>query len=138
MNIGRHGSVRLFTTTLRGELGSDTEVEISAARGETGDIGVLLRNVSRRLATHSEGDLLRSALGPVSEQIGKTPLRKLVKNTVAIVEQHYVKEALQIANGNRTATAELLGLSRQSLYAKLDRYGLDDKGSDAEESSSED
>jgi transcriptional regulator PpsR len=138
MNIGRHGSVRLFTTTLRGELGSDSEVEISAARGDHGDIGVLLRNVARRLPMHNEGDLLRSALGPVSEQIGKTPLRKLVKNTVAIVEQHYVKEALQLANGNRTATAELLGLSRQSLYAKLDRYGLDDKGSDAEERTPED
>ncbi|TIH78720.1 transcriptional regulator PpsR, partial [Klebsiella pneumoniae] len=48
-------------------------------------------------------------------------------------EQHYVKQALEIAGGNRTATAELLGLSRQSLYAKLNRYGLDDKEPDAEE-----
>jgi transcriptional regulator with PAS, ATPase and Fis domain len=64
---------------------------------------------------------------------GKSSLRKLVKNTVGIVEQHYVKEALELAGGNRTATAELLGLSRQSLYAKLNRYGLDDKGSDTEE-----
>ena len=60
-------------------------------------------------------------------------LRNLVKNTVSIVEQHYVKQALELAGGNRTATAELLGLSRQSLYAKLNRYGLEDKGSDAEE-----
>lgn len=51
-----------------------------------------------------------------------------MKNAVSIVEQHYVKEALLRSKGNRTATAELLGLSRQSLYAKLNCYGFDDKG----------
>jgi transcriptional regulator PpsR len=137
-NLDRYGTVRMFTTTIRGELGTDTDIEISAAGIATDDgkqIGVLLRNVSRRLPANGEGDMLRAALGSVSEQIGKSPLRKLVKNTVSIVEQHYVKEALALAKGNRTATAELLGLSRQSLYAKLDRYGLDDKGSGAEETS---
>lgn len=135
-NIQRHKTVRLFTTTIRGELGTDTEIEISAGNSEGSEqnhIGVLLRNVARRLPAKSEGDLLRTALGSISEQIGKSSLRKLVKNTVSIVEQHYVKEALELAGGNRTATAELLGLSRQSLYAKLNRYGFDDKGSGAEE-----
>jgi transcriptional regulator PpsR len=135
-NVERHGTVRMFTTTIRGELGTDTEIEISAAGHENGDgrqVGVLLRNVSRRLPVNGEGDMLRTALGSISEQIGKSSLRKLVKNTVSIVEQHYVKEALALAKGNRTATAELLGLSRQSLYAKLGRYGLDDKGPGIEE-----
>jgi len=135
-NIQRHKTVRLFTTSIRGELGTDTEVEISAGTGEGSEanhVGVLLRNVSRRLPSHGEGDLLRTALGSMSEQIGKSSLRKLVKNTVSIVEQHYVKQALELAGGNRTATAELLGLSRQSLYAKLNLYGLEDKGPDTEE-----
>ena len=44
-----------------------------------------------------------------------------------------MKQALELAGGNRTATAELLGLSRQSLYAKLNLYGLEDKGPDSEE-----
>jgi transcriptional regulator PpsR len=135
-NIERHGTVRLFTTTVRGELGTDTEIEISAAQNDNEErkhIGVLLRNVARRLPVHGEGDLLRTALGSASEQIGKSSLRKLVKNAVSIVEQHYVKQALELAKGNRTATAELLGLSRQSLYAKLNLYGLDDKGPDSEE-----
>ena len=134
-NIQRHRTVRLFTTSIRGELGTETEVEISAGTGEDepGQIGVLLRNVARRLPSGSESDFLRTALGPMNEQIGKSSLRQLVKNTVGIVEQHYVKQALELAGGNRTATAELLGLSRQSLYAKLNRYGLDDKGPDVEE-----
>ena len=83
------------------------------------------------------GFLLREALGPISRQLGRSSLRKLVKNAVSIVEQHYVKEALEISKGNRTATAELLGLSRQSLYAKLNRYGLDDKGSTPEDTQDE-
>ncbi len=134
-NIQRHRTVRLFTTTIRGELGTETEVEISAGVGESAQdrIGVLVRNVARRLPSGGESDLLRQALGSMSEQIGKSSLRKLVKNTVSIVEQHYVKQALDLAGGNRTATAELLGLSRQSLYAKLNLYGLEDKGSDTEE-----
>jgi transcriptional regulator PpsR len=144
-NIDMHGSVRMFTTSIRGELGTDTDIEISAASVESGhgngeaaegrQIGVLLRNVSRRLVAAGDGDMLQNALGSLSEQIGKSSLRKLVKNTVSIVEQHYVKQALALAKGNRTATAELLGLSRQSLYAKLGRYGLDDKGPGAEETS---
>jgi transcriptional regulator PpsR len=136
-NVQKHKTVRLFTTTIRGELGTETEIEISAgaSEAEQGQIGVLLRNVTRRLPSGGEADLLRSALGSMSEQIGKSSLRQLVKNTVSIVEQHYVKQALELAEGNRTATAELLGLSRQSLYAKLNRYGLDDKGPDTEETS---
>jgi transcriptional regulator PpsR len=129
-NIQRHKTIRLFTTTIRGELGTETEIEISAGTTEGSErnlIGVLLRNVARRLPSGGEADLLRTALGSMSEQIGKSSLRKLVKNTVGVVEQHYVKQALELAGGNRTATAELLGLSRQSLYAKLNRYGLDDK-----------
>ena len=143
-NIDMHGTVRMFTTSIRGELGTDTDVEISAAAVDQGEslssvppedrrIGVLLRNVSRRLPAPGEGDMLRTALGSLTEQIGKSSLRKLVKNTVSIVEQHYVKQALELAKGNRTATAEILGLSRQSLYAKLNRYGLEDRGPGAEE-----
>jgi transcriptional regulator PpsR len=137
VNIQKHKTIRLFTTTIRGELGTETEIEISAGTGEAeqGQIGVLLRNVARRLPSGGEADLLRSALRSMSEQIGKSSLRSLVKNTVGIVEQHYVKQALELAGGNRTATAELLGLSRQSLYAKLNRYGLEDKEPDTEETS---
>jgi transcriptional regulator PpsR len=144
-NLETHGTVRMFTTSIHGELGTDTDVEISAAvdqgLGHADDvpdgrrIGVLLRNVSRRLVAAGEGDTLQAELGSLSEQIGKSSLRKLVKNTVSIVEQHYVKQALDLSKGNRTATAELLGLSRQSLYAKLSRYGLEDRGPGAEETS---
>jgi DNA-binding NtrC family response regulator len=60
------------------------------------------------------------------------PLPVLVRNTSAVVERACIEQALQAANGNRTAAADALGLSRQSLYAKLERYGLHESR-DAEE-----
>ena len=135
-NVQRHGAVRLLSTTVQGELGTETEIEISASGyqqdGERRII-LVLRNVARRLSPSPETDSLRAALASMNETVGKTPLRKLVKSTVGVVEQHYVRAALQLANGNRTTAAEILGLSRQSLYAKLDRYNLGDKEQDIEE-----
>ncbi|MET0278987.1 MAG: transcriptional regulator PpsR [Pseudorhodoplanes sp.] len=127
-NIERHRFIRMFTTTIQGELGTPTEVEISAAGNSDSApqyIGVLIRDVGRRISGAPDDKNLRSSLGALAERIGKTPLRTLVKDTVGAVERHYVKSALELANDNRTVAAELLGLSRQSLYAKLNRYGLD-------------
>ncbi len=127
-NVERHRFVRMFTTTIQGDLGTATEVEISAAGNDDTSpqfIGVLIRDVGRRIGMPCDDKNLRNALGAMAERIGKTPLRSLVKDTVGVVERHYVASALELANDNRTVAAELLGLSRQSLYAKLNRYGLD-------------
>jgi transcriptional regulator PpsR len=127
-HVNRNHAVRMFSTIIHSELGTETEVEISAAGDRETDsptIAAVLRDVSRRLQSTAGHDTLRSSLASMSEQVGKTPLRKLVRNTVSVVEQHYVKAALELAEGNRTAAAEILGLSRQSLYAKLNRYGLE-------------
>ncbi len=129
-NVQRYGAVRLFATTIHGDLGADTDVEISAvgaAPNGASRFGLLVRDVGRRLPSPATGSgRIGSLVAALSDQIGKTSLRALVKETVAGVERHYVEKALELTGGNRTAAAELLGLSRQSLYAKLDRYGLDD------------
>jgi transcriptional regulator PpsR len=135
-NIQRHGFVRLLSTTIQGELGSETDIELSASGYSQDDdslIVLVLRNVARRLSSSPESDGLRAALASMNEAVGKTPLRKLVKSTVEVVEQHYVRAALQLAGGNRTSAAEILGLSRQSLYAKLERYNLGEKELGSEE-----
>ena len=41
--------------------------------------------------------------------------------------------AIELTRNNRVAAAEMLGLSRQSLYVKLRRYGLGDLGTDGAE-----
>lgn len=126
--LQQYGSVRLFGTALTGELGAEAEIEISAVLGagaaaET--IAVVLRDVSRRLAPRVESDPLQLSLSDVAAQVGRTPLPALVRDTSALIERHCIETALQLANGRRTAAAELLGLSRQSLYMKLSRYGMD-------------
>ena len=117
---------RGFNATLQGELGSETAVEIAAiGGGRPQAIAVVLRDVSRRLLVPGDASRLSSALAPISERLGETPLVELVKDTANAMEQHYIKLALARTDGNRTAAAELLQISRQGLYAKLNRYGLD-------------
>jgi transcriptional regulator PpsR len=125
--VRRNGVARLFTTTLRGVLGAEVEVEVSAA----GDVaaspvffGVLIRDVSRRL-TSPRRDRLQLALEATKPMNGSAPLRKVIDDVVGLVEREYVEAALEQTDGNRAAAAELLGMSRQSLYTKLSRYGLD-------------
>ena len=125
-NLGRLGAVRLFSTTLHGELGTDIEVEVSAwGKGtrEGGSIGIIIRDVSPRLAVSGGG--LDGLIESLCKDIGKTTLRKLLDDTVGVVERRYIEAALDLTGGNRTAAAELLGLSRQSLYVKLNRYEME-------------
>jgi transcriptional regulator PpsR len=126
--IARLGVVRPFLTRLRGELGAETEVELSAAGDldtEPTSVGILFRDVGRRLPRRDNDERLGGRLAALSGRIGKGPLRALVEEAVSVLEQHYIEEALDLTRGNRTATADLLGLSRQSLYVKLKRYGMD-------------
>jgi transcriptional regulator PpsR len=126
-NVRKHGEVRLFPTTIRGELGTDLQVELSAAGDVPAGaayIGVLIRDVSRRLPA-SDQDRMNQMIGAFRPYNPNVPLKKVIQDIVGLVEREYVEAALAQTNGNRAAAAELLGMSRQSLYAKLDRYGLD-------------
>ncbi len=139
-SMHRRPMVRGFTTLMTGELGSETPVEISAAAdSETAPqhICLLLRDVSRRPARTGGASLdtsaderLLAALTKLTQGIGQTPLLELVRDSSGLIERHCIEGALERVGGNRTAAAELLGLSRQSLYAKLSRYGM---GGPAEE-----
>ncbi len=116
-------SVRLLPMTLTGELGTATQVEVSAAGNADGGpayYGIMLRDVSRRAGV-ADGRLA-TVLGAVTGQVGRTPLLQVVRETSDAVERHYIEAALRRVDGNRTAAAELLGLSRQSLHTKLNRY----------------
>ena len=132
--LQRHRTVRLMATSIQNESGEEVEVEISATGNDPAQprlIGVMLRDVSRRVGGASVSAEppppagLRAVLDAMDTQIGQTPLPRLVRETVEVLERHFIEAALERAAGNRTATAELLGLSRQSLYVKLNRYGLD-------------
>jgi transcriptional regulator PpsR len=130
-NLEKFGEVRLFPTTLHSALGMESEVEISAtpiAGSDPEAIGLTIRNVSRRIWAESGGSARRdlsSAVEQLTDQVGKVSLKELVQDTVGIVEAHFIESALKLTDGNRTAAAEILGVSRQSLYTKLRRYDVE-------------
>ncbi len=133
--LRRRGAVRLFSTTLCRENSGRVDVEISAGGNADEDpayVGVVVRELARRIPAVGRG--AAPALPPLDD--GATPLKTLVQAAVAVVERHYVETALRITDGNRTAAAERLGVSRQSLYAKLNRYGLE-SGTESESQKSD-
>ena len=129
-NLRQRGGVRLFATRMRGEYGSITDVEISAIAITDGlhpCLGFTIRDVSRRL-TNEPGtakELPRSA-GQMTELVGRVPLRDIVRETTDLIEQLCIEAALELTGDNRASAAEMLGLSRQSLYVKLRRFGVND------------
>ena len=133
-NIRQRGSLKLFSTHLRAEHGALTEVEISAAAigaPNSGLLGFAIRDVGRRLSTsnHDRADLPRS-VSQLTELVGRLPMKDIVGNTAELIEQMCIRAALELTRDNRVAAAELLGLSRQSLYVKLRRYNMVDASPD--------
>jgi transcriptional regulator PpsR len=131
--LRQNDSVRLFPTLMRGRFGAETTVEISAASvpGEGGCLGFTIRDVSRRLPVEgrrTEG--LQRTVGQLTELVGRVPLKDIVGETTDLIEELCIEAALQLTRDNRAAAAEMLGLSRQSLYVKLRRYGLGDYAPD--------
>ncbi len=60
----------------------------------------------------------------MTELVGRVPLKDLVRETTDMIERLCIEAALELSGDNRATAADLLGLSRQSLYVKLRRYGL--------------
>ena len=127
-NLRQHGTVRLFATQMRGEYGSTSEVEISAVAVNTGPqrcLGFTIRDMGRRLTsdTRTSKELPRSA-SQMTELVGRLPLKDIVRETTDLIEQLCIEAALELTGDNRASAAEMLGLSRQSLYIKLRRFGI--------------
>jgi transcriptional regulator PpsR len=129
-NLRQRGSVRLFATSLRGEFGAKADVELSAAtvpEGEVSCFGFTIRNVGRRLASERRPVLeLPRSVEQLTELIGRVSLKELVRESTDMIERLCIEAALEVTGDNRASAAEMLGLSRQSLYVKLRRYGLGD------------
>jgi transcriptional regulator PpsR len=126
--LREHGSLRLFATQMRGEYGSSSDVEICAVAVAEGDdpcFGFTIRDVGQRITfdRQTSQDKPRS-IAQLTELVGRVPLKDLVRESTDMIEKLCIEAALDITGDNRASAAEILGLSRQSLYAKLRRYGL--------------
>ena len=60
----------------------------------------------------------------VMELVGSSTLKDIVAETTDVIEKMCIETALELTRNNRVAAAEMLGLSRQSLYVKLRKFGL--------------
>lgn len=131
-NLRARGSVRFFATTLRGEAGGSTTVEISAVSVRNGgqpSFGYAIRNVGARILAPVLPAVARQlprSVEQLTELIGRVSLKELVREATEVIERLSIEAALELTKDNRASAAELLGLSRQSLYVKLRRYGLGD------------
>src|SRR5690606_14242753 len=56
------------------------------------------------------------------------PVGKSLPEAVEALERKMISDALETYRGNKTRTAEALGISRRNLIRKVQGYGLDDTG----------
>lgn len=126
-NLRQRGSVRLFATTLRDQNGVTIPVEISAVsvpNADLGGLGFVIRDVGRRLGTDATRHEIPQSAEQLTELVGRVPLREIVGETTELIEKLAIEAALKLTQDNRATAAEILGLSRQSLYVKLRQYGI--------------
>jgi transcriptional regulator PpsR len=127
--LGPASAAGLFATELRGALGLVTEVEVAASTLEpagTAAFAFSVRDVGRRLAP-SERALptkVPASVQQLTELVGRVPLKQIVAETSDLIERLSIETALAMTKDNRAMAAQLLGLSRQSLYVKLRRFGM--------------
>jgi len=128
--LREHQSLKQFATVLRGEYGSATEVEICAVAVPGGGepyCGFTLRDVSNRLQTERRTGAERPrSVEQLTGLVGRVPLKELVRESTDMIERLCIEAALELTGDNRASAAEILGLSRQGLYAKLHRHGIAD------------
>lgn len=110
-------------------------VELSAVRTESDDphLGLVIRPVGRRIRDlpPASTDLPRS-VEQLTELVGRMSLKEIVRESTDLIERLCIEAALAHTSDNRASAAEILGLSRQSLYSKLHRHGLGNLGADGE------
>jgi len=87
-----------------------------------------LRNVIEQAVLLARGPNLDAQLlpqmlhrGPSRQEVIKIPIGTAMDQ----IEREVILRTLEANDGNKTATAEILGISRRSIYNKLALYGLD-------------
>jgi len=93
-------------------------------------LGFTIRDVGRRLGQEAGRHEIPQSAEQLSELVGRVPLREIVGETTDLIEKLAIEAALKLTQDNRATAAEILGLSRQSLYVKLRQYGIGGLGGD--------
>lgn len=133
-NARRAGRMRLYSTRLVTVFNAQVAAEISATWLNDRPVPILaliVRDASRADALRRPGLAAGDeGVSSVVELVGSSKLKDIVAETADVVERMCIETAVELTRNNRVAAAEMLGLSRQSLYVKLRKYGLLNKGED--------
>lgn len=133
-NVKRTGQIRLYATRLTTDFSGQIAVELSASwlNDRPNPILVLVvRDASRADALRRAGSgIPDEGSRSVMELVGSSTLKDIVAETTDVIEKMCIETALELTRNNRVAAADMLGLSRQSLYVKLRKYGLLNKDGD--------
>jgi transcriptional regulator PpsR len=135
-NATRAGRMRNYATKMAGDYGSPRPVDISVTRLTAGSKTIFAFVIRDGARTETAGakaaaptdDSMRS----VVELVGSATLKDIVAETTNVVEKMCIETAVELTMNNRVAAAEMLGLSRQSLYVKLRKFDLLNRDNDDE------
>ena len=126
-NLRQQLPVRNFATEVRTLSGLTLPVEISAVSLNRPEpmYAFFLRDIERRHPGASPvTQSLAGTLSDIAQLVGRRPIKDIVGEAVDTIERMCIESALQLTHDNRASAAEMLGLSRQSLYVKLRRFGM--------------
>ncbi len=87
-----------------------------------------LRNVVERAVLLCQSSVITPKDLPESlrPKRGRVPINPNGETRLEVVEKAHIRWVLESANQNRSHAAELLGLNRSTLIAKIRKYGLDE------------
>ena len=126
-NARRAGHLRMYSTKVTTDFDGQVAVDISATwlNDRTNPVmALVVRDASRSEALRSTMSTTDSNMRNVLDLVGSSSLKDIVAETTNVVEKICIETAVELTRNNRVAAAEMLGLSRQSLYVKLRKYGL--------------
>lgn len=128
-NAARSGRMHVYSTKLTNDVGSWTAVEISVSylndRARPA-VAFLIRDANRAEAVRAPltEQVDARSRSSVAELVGSAKLKDIVAESTDVIEKLCIETALDLTRNNRAAAAEMLGLSRQSLYVKLRKFDL--------------
>ena len=124
------GEVHHFLTMVRDDLGATRSVRLSATRNDEEDEPTFTILIAEQTQRENQWTVrpggLQSESSDFAALIGRVPLKDLIREAVDVIEKLCIEAALRQTENNRASAADLLGVSRQSLYMKLRRHDLED------------